>query len=324
MKKNTFTFRHDYGARNDPKIRKVLNKIGPDGGFIFWVIVEMLYEQGGYIPRDSYDEIAHDNYTDTDTVKRVVEEFGLFEFDKERIWSNKVLEQLSEREIKADKAKKSANSRWEKEDSGCERNPNAMQTQCDGNAKKEIKGNNSNSIASIPSKDSIEACPPQDGRTQEPLLEFEGKAEDKEILNQDGKAQESAVLTPKQCQQVVDFWNRTIDETKAALPKVKTLGEDRMKKIRVRWKEFSEIGDPVEVTRQVFRNACGSKFFQGDNHNGWSGSFDWIFTNSKNWAKVYEGNYNDNKGVEAQPQEQQKPKKTYKSIQDLAADQGWS
>lgn len=321
MKKNTFTFRHDYNASYDPKIRKLLNKVGLDGLGLYWAAVEILYQQGGSFPRDSYTEIAHDFYTSPETVARVIEEFGLFEFDEEKVWNKKVMEQLSEREIKANKAKKSANSRWEKEDGGCERNPNAIRTQSECNAINEIKGNKSNNIASIPSKDSIEACPPQDGRTQETLLEFESKDGDNDISIEGEQQQESPVLSPKQCQQVVDFWNRTIDETKAALPRVKTLGEDRMKKIRVRWKEFSEIGDPVEVTRQIFQNACTSKFFQGDNHNGWSGSFDWIFTNSKNWAKVYEGNYNDNKRITEQ--EQQKQKKTYKTIQDLAADQGW-
>lgn len=324
MRKNTFTFRHEYNASYDPKIRKLLNKVGLDGLGLYWAVVEILYQQGGSFPRDSYTEIAHDFYTTPETVARVIEEFGLFEFDEDKVWNKTVNEQLSERENKADKAKKSAQSRWAKEGDESERNADAMQSQYERNAKKEIKGNNS--ITTSSSKDS-EVRPLPSERTQddsqETLLDFGTSGEDKELHQPESTSQNiassPAVLTPHQCQNIADFWNRTVDEYKAVLPKVKTLGEDRIKKIRVRWKEFAEIGDPVEVTRVVFRNACSSKFFQ---EGSW-GTFDWIFTNSKNWAKVYEGNYNDKSKGEVVPQEQPKPKKVYKNIQEKAAAEGW-
>lgn len=104
---------------------------------------------------------------------------------------------------------------------------------------------------------------------------------------------ETGLLSRKHCQNVVDYWNRTVKETAAQLPLVKTLSEERMKKIRIRWKEFSSVGDPVDVCRELFAKACQSKFMQGDNRQGWTASFDWLFTNPKNWAKVYEGNYDD-------------------------------
>lgn len=318
--KDTFTFKHDYGARNDPKLQEVCFDVGGIGGYIFWCTVEMLYEQGGFLPRNSYKQIARASFAPVSKVKKVIEEHNLFKFDENLIWNDKVLEQIALRNVRRENRKNAATIRWDREREESKRIASAMQVQCESNA---LEHNNNviNNNASISPNGSIEACPPQDGRTQETLLEFESKDGDKDISIEGEQPQESPVLSPKQCQQVVDFWNRTIDETKAALPKVKTLGEERIKKIRVRWKEFSEIGDPVEITRVIFKNACASKFFQGDNHNGWSGNFDWIFTNSKNWAKVYEGNYNDNKG--AAVQEQPKAKKTYKTIQDLAADQGW-
>ena len=104
---------------------------------------------------------------------------------------------------------------------------------------------------------------------------------------------EAGLLSRKHCQNVVDYWNRTVKETAAQLPQVKTLSEERVKKIRIRWKEFSSVGDPVEVCRELFAKSCASKFMQGDNRQGWTASFDWLFTNPKNWAKVYEGNYDD-------------------------------
>ena len=102
------------------------------------------------------------------------------------------------------------------------------------------------------------------------------------------------ILPDRHCQNVVDFWNRTVVETQSTLPQVLTLSDKRKKKMRIRWKEFSKVGDPVEVCRRVFTKACTSKFCQGDNKTGWSADFDWIFTNGENWVKVYEGNY-DNK-----------------------------
>lgn len=317
MKSNRY-FRHDWNARNDPKVLRIVREKGAAAKAIYWDLVEMLYEEDGKLPLDMIEEVSFQNrMKNSDVAHYVVFDSGLFEHDDHYFWSERQRrDELKISEISAVRRAAGKAGGLAKR-SNCQANANQMPS----NKIKEIKENKD--TASIPSKDSIEACPPQDGRTQETLLEFEDKTEDKEILNQDGKAQDLAVLSPKQCQQVVDFWNRTIDETKASLPKVKTLGEDRIKKIRVRWREFSELGDPVEVTRQIFKNACTSKFFQGDNHNGWSGNFDWIFTNSKNWAKVYEGNYNDNKaGIAAE--EQQKQKKTYKTIQDLAKDQGWS
>lgn len=160
-----------------------------------------------------------------------------------------------------------------------------------------------------------------------PLFPSE-KAEDKEIYQERRKEKESgertANLAPKHCQQIIAFWNKTVDEYSAGLPKVKTLGEDRMKKMRVRWKEFATVGDPVEVTRQIFRNACRSKFFQGDNPRGWSGNFDWIFTNSKNWAKVYEGNYNDKENMTTREEKPEKKRKSYASVEELAKAEGWA
>ena len=99
------------------------------------------------------------------------------------------------------------------------------------------------------------------------------------------------VLSDKHCQQVVDFWNRKVAETGAQLPSVKSLSPERKAKIRIRWEEFSKVGNPVDVCRTLFVKATASKFLQGDNAKGWKANFDWLFTNGKNWVKVYEGNY---------------------------------
>ena len=108
------------------------------------------------------------------------------------------------------------------------------------------------------------------------------------------KSEGKDILKDKHYQQIVDFWNRTIRETQSTLPEVKAVSDERKKKMKIRWKEFSEVGDPVEVVRIIFHKVATSKFCQGDNSKGWSASFDWLFGNPKNWVKVYEGNYDDN------------------------------
>lgn len=47
--KKTFYFPHDYHARHDPKLERLRMEFGPASDGIFWDIVEMLYEQGGYL-----------------------------------------------------------------------------------------------------------------------------------------------------------------------------------------------------------------------------------------------------------------------------------
>jgi hypothetical protein len=46
--KKTFYFPHDYHARHDPKLEKAYLKHGHIAWGIYWHLIEMLYEQGGY------------------------------------------------------------------------------------------------------------------------------------------------------------------------------------------------------------------------------------------------------------------------------------
>ena len=91
---------------------------------------------------------------------------------------------------------------------------------------------------------------------------------------------------------VIELWNTVC----SAYPKVVKLTDSRRTKIKLRLGEFS--GDPEQwlpMTRQLFDRVQASNFLHGDNRNGWSATFDWLFENSGNWVKVMEGNY-DNKG----------------------------
>jgi hypothetical protein len=131
MPKDTFYFSHDYNARNDEKIKRLIRKHGMQGYGVFWSIVEDLYNNANALRMD-YEGIAYDLRSDSELVASVVNDFDLFIFNGDYFGSNSVQERLEQRNDKSAKARKSASYRWE--------NANAMQTQSDSNAKKERKG----------------------------------------------------------------------------------------------------------------------------------------------------------------------------------------
>lgn len=134
--KETFYFSHDYHARSDTKIVKLLQKEKLEWYGIFWSIVEMLYENDGYIEKD-YETIAFELRTECERIASVVENYWLFIFEWNNITSKSVLARLSQRREKSKLAQKSAKARWWKEKQG---DANALRTQSDGNAIKESKG----------------------------------------------------------------------------------------------------------------------------------------------------------------------------------------
>jgi len=131
MPKDTFYFSHDYNARNDEKIKRLIRKHGMIGYGIFWSIVEDLYNNANAL-RTDYEGIAYDLRSDCEVVASVVNDFDLFIFDGDFFGSNSVQERLDQRNNKSESARKSASYRWG--------NANAKQTLSEGNAKKERKG----------------------------------------------------------------------------------------------------------------------------------------------------------------------------------------
>lgn len=143
MSKDTYYFSHDYGARNDPKLVKVLMKLGQEGKGVYWDLIEMLYEQGGYLSLSECDSYAFALRTSELCITKLITEFGLFENDGLKFWSKSVLYRLNERNAKSLKAKQSALKRWEKAElnaNASKNNANALRPKSDPNAIKENKG----------------------------------------------------------------------------------------------------------------------------------------------------------------------------------------
>lgn len=112
--KQSFYFSHDYNARNDRLMIKLLMKKGVAGIGIYWCIVEMLYEEGGYLSRAEYERISFELRDDVDSIKFIIECSELFQYDDEKFWSESVLRRLNLRIEKSEKARKSVQSRWKK------------------------------------------------------------------------------------------------------------------------------------------------------------------------------------------------------------------
>ena len=86
-----------------------------------------------------------------------------------------------------------------------------------------------------------------------------------------------------------DLWERLCP----SYPKLQKFSESRKNKIRVRISEMGGDTKAIETMKTIFAKMEASTFLKGDNKRGWKASFDWLFTNSNNWVKVYEGNYDN-------------------------------
>jgi len=133
--KETFYFQHDYGARNDPKMQKVLMRLGLSGIGLFWSLIEMLYENNGNLPLSECESIAFALRTDENALRSMINDFDLFKISDGKFYSESVLTRLNIRDEKSKKARESANYRWKPR----EKDANGLRTDCDGNAIKEKK-----------------------------------------------------------------------------------------------------------------------------------------------------------------------------------------
>lgn len=89
---------------------------------------------------------------------------------------------------------------------------------------------------------------------------------------------------------VKEYWNRKHDETKSAMPPITLMTENRKVMVKARVRQCK--GD-VKTLYRVIDIAMASDFMNGNNKHGWLGKFDWIFGNEQNFAKVLEGNFNN-------------------------------
>ncbi|MDR2083714.1 MAG: DUF4373 domain-containing protein [Bacteroidales bacterium] len=257
-------FPHDSNARNSVELISVRMKFGIEGYGIYFMILERLRDEPDYMSIRNYDIIAYELRTETDKVKSIVEDFGLFDFtdDGKCFYSESFCRRMEERNIKtkvlSDSGKKGAEKRWN-------------------------KGGNSHPIATLSNTDSHPIATPIASDSNNMILDN---------IKVDNIKLNNIKLDLYPLQDIVEIFNSDLP---LSIPKIKKLNEKRKNKVKLR---LSEFGDSVEIQEKTFREIIEkikkSDFLQGENKNSWIVTFDWIFENSTNWTKILEGNF-DNK-----------------------------
>lgn len=152
-------FPHELGARISPALVRLQMKLGGIGLAIYWCIIEMLYENGGRLPKD-YSLYAYElKWATEEQVQAVAESDYLFASDGTYFWCDEVIDDIahmkdiSEKRSTAARAK--AKSRSLTADEGHGSNSQAidqqLQSNCNANAEHNIdiqedtrKDNNNN------------------------------------------------------------------------------------------------------------------------------------------------------------------------------------
>ncbi len=111
-------FSHDSNARNDEKIVNMRMQMGAGAYAIYFMILERLRETEDFMGIKDYNAIAFDLRVDAKDVKRVIEDFGLFQFteDGKLFYSEsfrnrmRIMEDKRMKQVEA--GKRTAEKRW--------------------------------------------------------------------------------------------------------------------------------------------------------------------------------------------------------------------
>lgn len=86
---NSLYFEHDYSARDDKNIIPMMMVHDYYGYGVYWAIIELLYKNGGVLPRN-YETVAYTLHAKAEVIKSIVESFELFELSENSFTSNRV------------------------------------------------------------------------------------------------------------------------------------------------------------------------------------------------------------------------------------------
>ena len=230
------------------------------------MILERLREEKDYTSVADFNIIAFDLRVSPNTVKRVVENYGLFNFteDKKHFYSESFLQRMKIKDAKSKKraeaGKKGAAKRWQTVENADNNIANAT-------------NKNSNAIAT-PSKNI--ASKVKESKVKEskvniilPKGNMSVKTDTKELHLVDFS-------------NILDYWNKH-----SKLKSITAITDKRKSHLNARFKEHG-----LKAIYTAIDNASKSSFMRGQNKQGWMATFDWVFL-PNNFVKVLEGNYLD-------------------------------
>lgn len=290
--KASLYFPHDYNARTDIKIARLMRKYGVAGYGVFWAILEELYKAGGRLPLNELDGLAfalHLDVNNTGTnveqmlnnseqmLNNIVHDFDLFQNDGEFFWSESANKRIQHRLQVSENRRKggiaSGKSRQNPENgTNVEQMLNNTGTNVDANNKYiNNKNNTSFSLQENVSK---------------PVLS-QGEIQQKTDVPDEDKIDVPSKTDDVDYKRIVELFHQHCP----TFARVTKLNDKRKQKIRIRF--VDEMKKDWGVLESVFEKMGQSKFLQGDNQRGWKATFDWVFTNDSNWVKIHEGQYDN-------------------------------
>jgi len=111
-------FSHDSNAQHDEKIIAMRLDHQWCGYGLYWALVERLRDAAGYKLKCQYKALAYALMTQEETLRSVIEDYGLFEVVDGHFWSESLLRRMEIKEEKSKAASNAARARWGKSDAG--------------------------------------------------------------------------------------------------------------------------------------------------------------------------------------------------------------
>ena len=114
MATGKFYFPHNFNARSDEKIKKIIRKHGAAAYGIYWFLVEDLYNNNNSIEAD-FQSLAREIGTKSKLLEYVVNQSGLFQVENGQISSLAVGKRIKEMNQRSDTYRVNAKSRYQKQ-----------------------------------------------------------------------------------------------------------------------------------------------------------------------------------------------------------------
>lgn len=108
-------FTHDFNARSDPKLLNLRADLGMQGVGAYWCLIEILFEQNGFIHKAGINGIAYELHIEKSILDDILTKYDLFICENDKYFSNGVLKRLEKINTIKQRAVEKATKRWENE-----------------------------------------------------------------------------------------------------------------------------------------------------------------------------------------------------------------